>query len=232
MIAVCTYNESANIIAVLAGLREHVASATLVVIDDESPDGTAKVARAFAALDPSTEVIVRNERGLGGAIKRGIAHAIQRDFDWLINLDGDLSHNPAHVPRLLAAALVDTDAPDVVVGSRYMSGGAIVGWPLRRRWMSRTVNRFATACLRLPVSDCSGSMRCYRVSSLKRIDPAILRSNGYAVLEEILVALYKADCKFAEVPVTYTVRAHGTSKLTFAEAARSAMQIIQLALRR
>ncbi len=236
----------------LRGLREHVPSATLLVIDDNSPDGTASKVEAFAKQDVATQLIVRNERGLGGAIKRALRFAIDHDFDWLVNLDGDLSHDPAQVPRLLETALnssrpsnlaandsvqqeqihPDPVQPDVIVGSRYMPGGEIVGWPLRRRLMSRIVNRFATACLRLPVSDCSGSMRCYRVRSLKQIDTTKLTSNGYALLEELLVAIQRSGATLAEVPITFTDRTQGNSKLTPREALRSASEIIRLAFRK
>ena len=117
---------------------------------------------------------------------------------------------------------------DVVIGSRYVTGGAIEGWPLQRRIMSRLLNRFATLCLRLPVKDCSGSMRCYRVATLKKLDRDRLRSTGYALLEELLVHLHRQSASMMEVPITFTDRTAGESKLTFAEAARSVWQILRL----
>jgi dolichol-phosphate mannosyltransferase len=250
LIAVCTYNEADNISALLNGLREYVATADLLVVDDDSPDGTALCVTQFmqaetlarstvngqSELPPTkTHLVVRQgQRGLGGAIKRAIQFAIEGDYDLFVNLDGDLSHSPAQIPRLIEA-ITDSrssgSSADVVVGSRYLPGGEIIGWRWRRRVMSRLVNRFATRFLRLPVSDCSGSMRCYRVSALKRIDTSKLRSEGYALLEELLVALARNGAKLAEVPVTFTDREHGKSKLTTIEALRSAFQILKLAFR-
>ena len=125
-----------------------------------------------------------------------------------------------------------SDEIDVVIGSRYAEGGSIVGWPLHRKLMSRMVNGFATSCLRLPVRDCSGSMRCYRVAALERVGMQSMRVNGYAVLEEILVKLVRQGSKMAEVPITFTDRRRGESKLTFREAVRSSAQMLRLALRR
>jgi len=121
---------------------------------------------------------------------------------------------------------------DVVVGSRYAPGGSIVGWPMRRKIMSRMVNRFATLCLRLPVKDCSGSMRCYRVEALAKLGLENLRVNGYAVLEEVLMRLHQRGEGMAEVPITFTERERGQSKLSLREAVRSMLQIISLAFRR
>ncbi len=265
LVAVCTYNEAENIHAMLEGLREYLPLADLLVVDDDSPDGTAMIAEKFIQSEratsttidgplqdapvqdalvqdpspklhlPQTQLIVRKgQRGLGGAIKRAIEFAIQGEYDLFVNLDGDVSHHPSQVPRLIATATDATSIqslPDVVVGSRYLPGGEIIGWPWRRRMMSRLVNRFATLFLRLPVSDCSGSMRCYRVSALKRINASKLRSEGYALLEELLVALVRSGATLAEVPITFTDRERGKSKLTAREATRSAFQIMKLAFR-
>ena len=120
---------------------------------------------------------------------------------------------------------------DVVIGSRYALGGSIEGWPMHRRIMSRMVNRFATLCLRLPVKDCSGSMRCYRVEALKEASAADLSSNGYSVLEEILVAMHARGATMSEVPITFTDRTQGVSKLTMKEAFRSVCHMFRLALK-
>ncbi|MDG2223843.1 MAG: polyprenol monophosphomannose synthase, partial [Rubripirellula sp.] len=138
---------------------------------------------------------------------------------------------PTQIPQLIERA---TESPeiDVVIGSRYVPGGKIVGWPLHRKLMSGMVNRFATLCLRLPVKDCSGSMRCYRVAALERIGMSNVCIDGYAVLEELLVMLRRNGSKFAELPITFTDRQLGESKLTLREALRSMSQIISLAFKR
>ncbi len=228
LVAVCTYNEAANIEPMLHRLRQAMPLADLLVVDDESPDGTAGRVEAVARHDRRVRLIVRRgERGLGGAIRRAIEHAIEQDYTYFLNLDGDLSHAPEQLPSLLQVA-TSSGRPDVVIGSRYVPGGAIEGWPIRRRIMSRLVNRFATLCLRLPVQDCSGSMRCYRVETLTKLDRQQLRSNGYALLEELLVRLHRQNASLTEVPITFTDRTEGQSKLTLGEALRSVWQILRL----
>jgi dolichol-phosphate mannosyltransferase len=232
LVAVCTYNEISNLPELVDRIFAALPHAQLLVIDDNSPDGTGKWAVSRATEDQRLKVIVReHDRGLGGAIKRAFQFAVNQQFDFLLNLDGDLSHEPEVLPSLLAVAQNDP-AVDVVVGSRYCPGGSVVGWPLRRKLMSRLVNRFAVGVLRLPVSDCSGSLRCYRVSTLGAIDPGSLQSGGYAILEEVLMRLRAVEAKMVEVPIVFHDRISGHSKLTFGETWRSAKQLIRLALAR
>jgi dolichol-phosphate mannosyltransferase len=232
MIAVCTLNEADNIAPLVTQLRAAVPAAKILVVDDNSPDGTAESVSGLMHQDPLLQIIVRrNERGLGSAIRHAMQSAVEEQFTLFVNLDADFSHDPAQIPQLIERA---TESPeiDVVIGSRYVAGGKIVGWPLHRKFMSGMVNRFATLCLRLPVKDCSGSMRCYRVAALERIGMSNVRIDGYAVLEELLVILRRSGSKFAEVPITFTDRQVGESKLTLREAVRSMSQIIALAFKR
>lgn len=227
LIAICTLRERQNVVRMLAALRDAVPQSRLMVVDDNSDDGTADLAGQFAATDGNCEVVRRQGRGLGGAIIRTMKEAIDGGHTYLVNLDADFSHDPAAVPRLLSRA-EQPDAPDVVVGSRYVAGGRIEGWPWRRRMMSRWINRLAIRKLKLPVSDCSGSMRCYRVEALRTMDPRTLRSNGYSILEEILWRLRESGAVMAEVPITFIDRQFGNSKLTLREALRSFWRIIRL----
>ncbi|MGB0599413.1 MAG: polyprenol monophosphomannose synthase [Rubripirellula sp.] len=232
LIAVCTLNEADNIVPLVTQLRAAVPDAKVLVVDDNSPDGTAELVSGLTSKDPLLQIVVRrNERGLGSAIRHAMQSAVEEQFTLFVNLDADFSHDPAQIPQLIERA---TESPeiDVVIGSRYVAGGNIVGWPLHRKFMSGMVNRFATLCLRLPVKDCSGSMRCYRVAALERIGMSNVRIDGYAVLEELLVILRRSGSKFAEVPITFTDRQVGESKLTLREALRSMSQIIALAFKR
>ena len=214
----------------LVGLRQAFPDAQLLVVDDDSPDGTASIVRQFARQEELVRWIVRtDQRGLGSAIVAAMKCAVEGGYEYFLNLDADQSHDPAQLPNLLEQAKADRDV-DVVIGSRYVPGGEIVGWPLRRRLMSKLVNRFATVFLKLPVQDCSGSMRCYRTRALRAIDLESLHCTGYAVLEEVLVKLARNGSKMAEVPITFTERELGRSKLTFAEAARSVRFMIRLAI--
>ena len=228
LIGICTLNEASNIEQLIESLRSSIPEAEILVVDDGSTDGTIQAVTSMSSSDPSINLIVRqDERGLGSATRLAMKTAIDRGCEFFLNLDGDLSHDPNQLPKLLQAAR-ETSEVDVVIGSRYVAGGSIVGWPLHRRIMSRMVNRFATAFLRLPVRDCSGSMRCYRVSALQSLGLKNLHSDGYSVLEEVLVKLRRQGAEFAEVPITFTDRQRGESKLTFREAMRSVYRIVGL----
>lgn len=215
----------------LESLRDALPDADLLVVDDNSPDGTADLVREFSQAHSGVELIVRtDERGLGGAILAAVQTAIDGKYDFLLNLDGDMSHDPSQLPSLLTVAKSDPKI-DVVVGSRYVDGGNILGWPLRRRMMSKMVNRFAVTALGLPIRDCSGSMRCYRVSTLAQLNLSELKCQGYALLEELLVKLHRMGARFSEVPITFTERQLGKSKLTMGEAMRSVGYMMRLALK-
>ncbi len=231
LVAVCTYNEIANIAELIKRVFAAVSECHLLVIDDHSPDGTCDWVRDAMAIDPRLRLIVRmDQRGLGGATRAALQYAVDHDYEFVMNLDGDLSHDPIVLPTMLELARGNPEI-DVVVGSRYVLNGAIKGWPWRRRIMSRMVNRFATTVLGLPVSDCSGSMRCYRVSALKSIDPSTLKSESYAILEELLVRLRRNQSQMVEVPIEFVDRAHGKSKLTIKELLRSIWQLMLVAKR-
>jgi len=232
LVAVCTLNEMANLPELVARIFQALPTADLLVVDDDSPDQTGQWAQTYAATDPRLRVLIRkDERGLGSAIRKALEYAVEQDYEYVLNLDADLSHAPEALPELLKVA-TSAQRPDVVVGSRYCRGGEVHGWSLRRKLMSRMVNRFAVSVLRLPVSDCSGSLRCYRVATLRKIDPASLQSNGYAILEEILLKLMATGAKMAEVPIVFTDRQRGESKLTWNEATAAAKQLIRMARQR
>jgi dolichol-phosphate mannosyltransferase len=230
LVAVCTFNELENLPELTRRIFAAMPHADLLIVDDHSPDGTGRWALSQAVDDDRFKVIIREqERGLGGAIRRALQFAVDQNYDLLVNLDGDLSHEPEVLPSMVSRITGDP-AIDVVVGSRYCPGGAVQGWPLRRKVMSRLVNRFATSVLRLPVSDCSGSFRCYRVAMLRKIAPATLQSEGYAILEEILLRLRTAGAKMVEIPIVFNDRTRGHSKLTASETLRSARQLIRMAM--
>ncbi len=231
LVAVCTLNEADNIVELVRAIRAAIPEADLLVVDDDSPDGTAELVAELGRHDRRVLLTVRrDQRGLGSAIRLAMERAVDDGYTYFLNLDGDFSHEPRQLATLLKTMRASDDV-DVVIGSRYVDGGAIEGWPLHRRWMSRMVNGFATACLRLPVSDCSGSMRCYRVAALERLGIENLRVDGYAVLEEILVSLARQGSKMVEVPITFIDRRKGSSKLTLREAVRSSYQMLKMAIR-
>ncbi len=230
LVAVCTYNEAINVAELSDRVFAAMPNCDLLFVDDNSPDGTAQWVQQAMQRDARFKLIIRKtERGLGGATRAALSYAVRNGYEFVLNLDGDLSHAPEALPELLAVAVGEPEV-DVVVGSRYLEGGSIEGWPWRRRVMSRMVNRFATSVLRLPVSDCSGSLRCYRVAALAKIDPDKLKSESYAILEEVLLKLHHSGAKMREVPIHFVDRARGISKLTTREALRSMWQLIGVAI--
>jgi dolichol-phosphate mannosyltransferase len=231
LVAVCTYNEQSNVAELTQRIFDALPDCHLLFVDDNSPDGTADWVLQRMESDSRIRLVIRkDERGLGGATRRALQYAVDQQYKYLLNLDGDLSHDPSVLPTMLSIAEAQPEI-DVVVGSRYVADGSIDGWPMRRRVMSRMVNQFATTILRLPVTDCSGSMRCYRVAALAKLDPRTLKSESYAILEETLVRLSKNGSKMIEVPIHFIDRARGSSKLTSREAMKSAIQLFRVAIR-
>lgn len=226
LITVCTYNELENIRQLVPALRAVATDADILVIDDNSPDGTSAAVREMADSDRHVLLLTRaGKLGLGTAMLAGFRYAIDHDYDLLINLDADFSHNPKYIPDLLAEA----DDHDVVVGSRYVEGGGSVDWNWRRRLISRSINIYARCLLGLKTRDNSGSYRCYRVSKLAEIDWDRVVLTGYAFLEEVLYRCRAVGCTFAEVPIVFEDRRHGTTKINWKEAVSALTGMLRLA---
>ncbi|MCU0959296.1 MAG: polyprenol monophosphomannose synthase [Pirellulaceae bacterium] len=233
LITVATYNERENLPGLIDQLHVTVPQADVLVVDDNSPDGTGTWATARAATDPQVRCLVRPRKlGVGSATVAALQHALARGYQLVVTMDADGSHNPRDIPRLVAPMQSERSAaPDVVIGSRYIAGGGTVGWPRYRRWMSRSINAFARLALGLPVRDCSGGFRCLRVTLLEQLDLASIRSHGYACLEEILWRCKRAGARFEEVPIQFTNRQHGKSKINARESLAAVWMLGRLGLR-
>ncbi len=221
LIVVATYNERENLPKLVEAIFGSAPEGTLLVIDDQSPDGTGDWAQEHARREPRLRVLSRSgKQGLGSAILTAMRIAIEEDFEFLLNLDADFSHDPAAIPKLVHGLLNRSVSPpvDVAIGSRYIAGGRTEGWPWHRRWMSRGVNLYARWWLRLPARDCSSGFRCFRVAALRRLDLSALRATGYAFHEESLWRLKRAEARIAEFPITFVDRRYGSSKINFREA--------------
>lgn len=219
LVAIATYNEIENLPQLVAAIRQHVPEVDILVTDDNSPDGTGRWCDEHAATDKRFHVLHRSGKlGLGSAIVAGLKYAVENLYDFAITMDADLSHDPRHLPEILAAMHDEAPPPDVVIGSRYVTGGGIEGWPLYRRIMSRWVNWYARWMLNLKPHDCSGAYRCYRVAMLKTIRFEAIRSRGYSLLEEILWLLQCQGAEMREVPITFVDRTSGKSKISYREA--------------
>jgi dolichol-phosphate mannosyltransferase len=215
LVSVATYNELENLPLLVDEIFAVAPHVDLLVIDDNSPDGTGDWADERAQSDPRVHVVHRaGKLGLGTATIAAMKYAIERDYDYLLNLDADFSHHPRYVPDLLAGM----DNADVMIGSRYCPGGGVKDWPLKRRLMSRGVNFYARTALGLISKDCSGAYRCFRVATLKKLDFDSIRSRGYSFQEEILWHLKRAGARFAETPIIFADRERGQSKINSREA--------------
>jgi len=231
IITLCTYNESENLPRILKELRTVLPEGDILVIDDDSPDGTGEIADGLAAADSHIHVLHRKgERGLGSATLEAFQVSLERDYDLLVNLDADFSHPPRYIPELIEA--LQTSAADVAIGSRYIQGGKIIGWPLKRHLMSRCINIWSRLFLGLKVRDCSGSYRCYRCSMLRKIDFSRFRSQGYSVQEELLYRCAQVGAKIVESPIVFEERRVGKSKINLKEAFRAVFVILRCGLER
>jgi dolichol-phosphate mannosyltransferase len=225
LIALATYDERDNLEALLAAVRDRAPQADLLVIDDNSPDGTGRLADEIARGNAWLSVIHRpGKLGLGTAILAAMRHAISHDYDLLVTMDADFSHHPRYLPALLAGM----DRKDVMIGSRYVPGGGYIGWPLGRVVMSRGVNLLVRVLMRLPARDCSGGYRCYRVDLLRRAHLERVRSTGYSFEEEVLYRCRKAAARIGETPIVFENRKEGASKLSAFETARSLAVLVSL----
>jgi dolichol-phosphate mannosyltransferase len=213
-----TYDEAENVEAIvgaaLAVLRRAAPDAhRILIVDDDSPDGTGRIADRLAAEHDAVEVLHRTERnGLGPAYLAGFAHALAGGAGYVFEMDADFSHDPADLERLLRC--VRDEGADVALGSRYVDGGAVEDWGLLRRFVSRGGCLYAQAVLGLGVRDLTGGFKCFRAEVLKAIDLPTVRAQGYAFQVELTYRALKAGFRVREVPITFRDRLHGRSKMT------------------
>lgn len=230
LVQTATYNERGNIAALIEAVLGAVPDGQLLVIDDNSPDGTGEVVLEIAARDPRVHLLGRRgRRGLGSAILEGLEVARARGFEVSVYMDADFSHDPADIPRLVAALDPPMGAPlDIAIGSRRVPGGGTVGWPLSRHVASWLVCWFTRWILWVPARDSSGGFRAVRLSILDRVTTEGI-AQGYAFQEDFLWRVCRAGGRIVEVPITFTDREVGSSKADFAEMKRSIGSLLRLA---
>lgn len=225
LVSVATYNEAENLRPLLEEVRKYVPNADVLVIDDNSPDGTGRIADELAAADPRVKVLHRpGKLGLGTASLAAMKYAIDNSYDFLQNLDADFSHPPRFLPGILAGMATK----DVMIGSRYVPGGGTENWPKVRLAISRTVNSLVRFFFRMPVMDASGAFRCYRVSKLAQAELHRTKSRGYSFQQEVLFRVHQTGAKLGEYPIIFENRRHGKSKVNMKEAVRSILMILSL----
>jgi dolichol-phosphate mannosyltransferase len=218
LVSIATYNESENLAPLVREIQQALPDAELLVVDDNSPDGTGRIADGLAAADPRIHVMHRpGKLGLGTAVLAAMRYAMEHDFDFLVNMDADFSHHPRYLPALMAGM----DHYDVMIGSRYVSGGGTENWPFKRRIISFGVNSLTRVLMRVNAHDCSGAFRCYRVAKLREAHLEQVISRGYSFQEEMLYRCRKAGCRLGETPIIFADRRGGVSKVNSREAVTS-----------
>ncbi|MDQ1396797.1 MAG: dolichol-phosphate mannosyltransferase [Acidimicrobiaceae bacterium] len=212
LIVLPTYQEAANVAAVLRRVRAAVPPAHVLVVDDGSPDGTADLAEAMGEELGGIDVLRRRSKaGLGGAYRAGFAWGLEHDYEVMVEMDADLSHDPSELPSLLRAVAAGSD---LAIGSRYVPGGSIPRWPWHRRALSKYGNRYAAALLGLDLADATSGFRAYRADTLKQLAMQQVVADGYGFQIEMAYLVVIGGGTVTEVPIAFTDRTEGTSKMS------------------
>lgn len=227
LIVVPTYKESSNIAKLVPQFFANAGNAHLLVVDDDSPDGTAEMVENLMADHPNLGILRRQgERSLGRAYTAGICHALENGFQIIGTMDADLSHNPAYLPHMFALL----NSCDVVIGSRYVPDGGTVNWTIRRILLSWLANKFAAILLQVPAHDITSGYRLYRRNALEWIRTEEVKSTGYSFLAEVLYRAHRAGARITEYPIVFHDRILGVSKLHRREIYLGALNLLRLRL--
>ena len=226
LVIIPTYNEALNIERLIAEILAQGSHFDVLVVDDGSPDGTGDLVAALAARKPQVQLLRRaGKLGLGSAYIAGFQFGLQREYDYLFEMDADFSHQPRYLTQLLAKAV---GGADVVLGSRYIRGGGVENWSWLRQCISRGGSAYTRAILGLPIHDCTGGFKCFRSSVLRQIDLDTIHSNGYGFQVEVTYRCFQAGFQITEVPIIFPDRVAGESKMSpeiVVEAARMVWQL-------
>ena len=210
LVVVPTYNERVNLPVIVPAVLQQDPRIDVLVVDDNSPDGTGAIADALAAESPRVHVMHRTaKQGLGKAYLAGFGWALERHYDFVIEMDADFSHDPKFLPELLHAAA----GADLVIGSRYKAGVNVINWPMSRLLLSIGANQYARWITGLPLTDSTGGFKCFRRVVLEAIDFSRVRSNGYAFQIEMSYRAWRKGFRLVEVPIVFTDRIEGQSKM-------------------
>jgi dolichol-phosphate mannosyltransferase len=211
LVIVPTYNERDNLPSLAERLLKLPVPVDLLVVDDNSPDGTGKLADELAAKQPSIHVLHRTKKeGLGRAYCAGFAWALEHGYEFIMEMDGDFSHNPDDIPMFLEAA----KGADLVLGSRYCNGIRVINWPLGRLMLSKGAAEYVKIITGMPFTDPTGGFKCFRRRALESIGLNGVRSNGYSFQIEMTHKIWRQGMRITEVPIIFTDRFRGTSKMS------------------
>ncbi|MFC4244118.1 polyprenol monophosphomannose synthase [Gryllotalpicola reticulitermitis] len=234
LVMIPTYNERDNLEWIVGRVRAAQPAAHVLVVDDSSPDGTGEIADAIAAADDQVHVLHRRGKdGLGRAYIEAMHWGVANGYEILVELDADGSHQPEQLGRLLAKAQPadGTEPVDLVLGSRWVPGGAVENWPAYRRLISRTGSAYARWVLRLPVRDVTGGYRAFRASALEKLALDDVESHGYAFQVDMLNRAVRAGVSVVEVPITFVERERGKSKMSLGIVAEAMLRVTLWGLR-
>ena len=210
LVVIPTYNERANLPLIVPHILQQDPRFEVLIVDDNSPDGTGRLADELSAADPRVHVLHRpGKAGLGKAYIAGFRWALERQYDFIFEMDADFSHDPKYLPSLLAAA----QEADLAVGSRYRSGVNVINWPISRLLLSLGANQYARWVTGLPLTDSTGGFKCFRRRVLEAIDLERVKSNGYSFQIEMSFRAWKQGFRLREVPIVFTDRVEGQSKM-------------------
>ena len=225
-----TYNEAENLERIVGAVLEQLPpSGTVLVVDDSSPDGTGEIANRLARSNESVRVLHRaRKEGLGPAYLAGFHVALDAGAQRIIEMDADFSHDPAYLPRLIGA----TENADLVIGSRYVPGGGVTEWGPMRRFISRGGSAYARMALGLPIRDLTGGFKCFRREVLEAINLDTIEARGYAFQVETTYRAIKAGFRVVEIPIVFSDRRDGTSKMTSAIVAEAIWRVPAMRFRR
>ena len=226
LMVVPTYNERENLARLVGRLRALPGDVHVLVVDDSSPDGTGAIADAIAACDPGVHVLHRSGKlGLGTAYRAGFRYGLEHGYDYICTMDADFSHSPESLPALIDKAAAGYD---LVIGSRYVRGGAVVGSPPLRKFISYAANTLAHTILGVTARDCTAGFRCYRRQVLETVDLDAIFSSGYSFLVEMAFWVERAGFRTGEVPITFVNRTEGASKISKLEIYKAMYTIVRL----
>ena len=229
IVVIPTYNEAESIETTIAALFAAVPEASVLIVDDASPDGTGAIADRLAAADPRLRVLHRTVRdGLGHAYLAGFQQALEAGFDTIVEMDADGSHPASSLPAILAGLRTH----DLVIGSRWTPGGSVANWPRHREWLSRAANTYARVALRIPVRDSTAGYRAFRASTLRAIDLAHVESRGYCFQIDMTLRVIDNGLTVAEVPITFVDRVAGRSKMSGSIVVEAMLRVTQWGFRR
>lgn len=229
LVVVPTYNEKENIEAFTEAVFTHLPTAHILIVDDNSPDGTGAIADRLAEANPAIVVLHRTQKeGLGRAYVAGFQWALQRDYAFIIQTDADFSHDPKDLPRLLGA----TETADLVIGSRYKGGCRVLNWPLRRLMLSYGAGIYVRLFTRMPVMDPTGGFKCFHRTVLEAIQLDQIAAEGYGFQIEVTHTAWRKGFTIKEIPIVFADRVAGTSKMSLAIAKEAILLVLKLAFRR